>query len=165
MALSSDGHHLAVGGVRWQPNPHPQIAIIDLPNLAVRTTIDGPFQDWNSVASLCWTLDGRRVVAATNALGRPGPEKIKVFDGDSGVELPAATTDDTDATQLAYTPDGEYLVVTSLRDLKIVDASSHQVMQRIVMSNWPLGETMAMSHDGRHLAVSSATTVTIWSLE
>jgi uncharacterized protein len=165
MALNSEGDLIAVGGGRWQPDLQSQIVIIDLASLTLRTVIDAPFKDGNFVSSVCWSPDGRTVIAGTSWLSGSDPDTIKVFDSKSGAQLPGATTDSSSATQLAFTPNGKYLIVGSLREARILDVEHKRVLQKLVMTRGPLNIPIALSHDGQYLATGAANNVTIWKLQ
>lgn len=165
MALSPNGNLLAIAGQRWQPDPHPQIVILDMASLTVRTVIDGPFKDWDDDISICWSPDGRDVIAGTSWLSTSDPEMIKVFDVSSGAQLPAPLPDGIFATQLAVTPNGKYLIVSSLREVDIVDLEHKKIVQKLLPTD-PVGFNIAVSHDGRYLATASlGNRIAIWKLQ
>lgn len=165
MAVSPAGDLVAVGGELWRPNPHPQIALVDLQTFAVRILIDGPFEDWNTVSSVCWDSDGHSVIAGTSFLGRSGADQIKVFSSQSGAGLGMVTTDKVSVTQLTITEDGKYLVVGSLRDILIIDRKRQRLLQKLNMTRGPLDIPIALSHDGRFLAAAAGNNITIWKLQ
>lgn len=179
LAISPDGKFAALGGEVIVPGPIPdkqQIVIVDLAKHAIVNTI--PDTVSFSFGRLAWSPDGAYLAAighrawdgaANHGQGAyvGGPDTFMVFDAHSGKQVTAGQWGELGQLSLRYTPDGKYLIEGDVNDkgtglgARIWDSQHRELLQTIPGN---VG-SLAVSKDGRFLAIGSDKKTTIWQLK
>jgi WD40 repeat protein len=145
IVFSEDGHRL-------YSFSHDSVRIWDP---AKRQPVGKPITLGFYIAGMALSPDGRRIAAAVR-LGGQQQWVIQQWDAETGLSLdkPMAGHDD-EVNDLAYSPDGKYLVSTSTDNtLRFWDTATGQQIGEPVVT-LPIGKTSLVqySHDGREVFV------------
>jgi WD40 repeat protein len=169
-AISDDGHFAVVGGVNGVPytpvgwtQPYLQLLVVDLVKREVIRKIDRPFPDNNRIESVAWSPDGKHFAASCVISGTfLGPYAVKIFDSGTGSLVGGLQAREAHATGLSYTPDNRYLIAGRVdHSVQVLDSHNYVPIQKIAIA----GEALAVSHDGRYLAIASGKNISIWELK
>jgi WD40 repeat protein len=164
VAVSPDGKLAALGGEAWIPNAaaHPQILIVDLIKNQIVRTIDGASPDSNTVLTLVWSPDGLDIAAGCRIGGSfTGPDAVRIFDVATGKRVGGVPASSSTVTGLSYSPNGKYLIAGSVDNgVQILDGHNYALLQNIRGD----ARSLAISRDGRYLAVAEVRNISIWEL-
>lgn len=170
LAMSPDGRYVAIGGrvlnvdtwplstpkpVFGDP-PLPDMALIAIVDLAKRTitrTIQIP--DAASVNSLAWSPDGAYIAAGGNG--------VMIFDAQSLARVVHERKGDH--VHIRYTPDGKYFIENGFGEkgtrVRIWDGRHRDLLQEIPAKP----ACLAVSRDGRYLAMGGDKKIIVWKLK
>ncbi len=168
VAMSPDGRLLAVSGtesvvVKSSAAPRflgqivrrPVVDIVDLRAMAVVKTYHG-----SAIGSIAWSPDGSRIAVA-------GGEYLDIFEARSGRRTSYESGRGTSHTTIIFTQDGRYLIESDINGrgtglgVSIWDGSGEKLLQRIRGDSG----SIALSRDGRFLAVGGVGHSTIWQFK
>lgn len=170
LALSPEFHSAAMGGETCEANPqmicHPQVLIIDLEKRQITRTIGGAFPDQNQIRALAWSPDGRSLAAGVIVQGTyPGPYAVKIFDPMTGAESASETAKVADVNAIRYSPNGLYLVETSLDEHVCIWDGQHKQLLQTIRTSTGSHTTLAVSRDSRYLMIGAGPDVSVWELK
>jgi WD40 repeat protein len=164
--VNPEGRLLVVSGLLQVRPPHPRSLaeelkqtrleerdyILDLTNQRIVRTFQSPARD-----VVEWSPDGTHIALA-------GQQYIEVFNAHSGQREVQTHNTDAGNGNIRYTPDGRYLVESDFKGrgngsgVKIWDAGHSKLLQKIGGD----ATGLAVSRDGRYLAVGTLGRTTIW---
>ncbi len=165
VAVSPQGKLIVVGGRIGGPGVRHQslMHIIDLAQLTIVKSIDA-FPEDTTLAALAWSPDGTHIAAGVWTNAKEGGEVVKIFDAATGEKvtgesgLPAYTR----IHALRYSPDGRYLVESSItQSIRIWDGRHQTLLQEIHGS----AGSLAFSKDGQFLALGGDKKILIWKMK
>ena len=164
LGISPDGRFVALAGTEVTPVPgahgsmnalKQQVVIVDQARRQVARVFDVLGHNFDVLFAV-WSPDSQRIavggiaVAVTPGVPQAGAA-VEIFDAGTGRKLAEYTRRLADFSVLAYSPDGQYLVMAWDSGLEIWDAEHTRLLQQI-----PGRVTSAsFSRDGRHLAVAT----------
>jgi WD40 repeat protein len=161
LAVSTDGKFAAIGGVINGPNPVSQIAIVDITSRNVVKTLTVP--PWQFGAEQVAWHPGGHYVAAGGSVGVGILDSIQVFDATSGAVVASEAVGSSHLQTLRYSPDGKYLVECGLpRSVRIWDGMHQILLQQIPAEDC---YALAISRDGKQMALSDRQRVSIWRFQ
>jgi WD40 repeat protein len=169
LAVSPDGRFAAIGGLLMSVPPgivdlrerirqlkHERtIRIIGLQQLQIVKEFHG-----DAMGPLAWTPDGARVAVA-------GSLYVEMFDARTGERLVHDKVEKSGTMNVRFTPDGRYFIESDLNGMgkglgvKIWDGFRRKVLQEIPGD---IG-SIALSQDGKYLAVGATGRVTVWQFK
>lgn len=171
LAISPDGDLAAVAGTIFvmpqgvknpierfqQAKTECKVNIVDLKRREVVKVIDVQSRSMGPVA---WSPDGARLAIVGGA--------VEILDSKSGKSLAIDTMETVGSENVRFTPDGRYLIVSDLNGrgkglgLKIWDGEHQQLLQHLSIGD--VG-AIAVSRDGKYLAVGETGRTTIWQFK
>jgi WD40 repeat protein len=171
IAISPNGEFAAVAGTIFvvpenvknpierfqQTTTASKIDIVDLRQRKIAKVIDLQGRTMGPVA---WSPDGSRVAIVGGS--------VEIFDFPSGNELINETIENAGHMNVRYTSDGRYLVDSDLNGMgkglgiRIWDSQHQKLLQHISVGD--VG-AIAVSRDGKYLAVGSTGRTTIWQFK
>jgi WD40 repeat protein len=165
LAISPDGKVIAVGGqvIDGPDKPiQPRIVIVDIAKRAIVRTIDA-FPVENEIGHLAWNPDGIHLAAGARVGGSfAGPDAVKVFDARTGEQVVAEQATNATVHGLRYTKDGKYLIEAGVgTTIKIWDGQHRELLQEIKGD----AGSLAVSRDGRYLAMGGDRKILVWELK
>lgn len=165
IAVSPDGTYAAMGGTLMvitadtpdmQHMPIKRLTyIVDLRERRIIRTLSG-----DAMGPIAWSPDSARIAVA-------GEQYVEMFDARSGKALVHEKVDGSARMNVRFTPNGRYFLesdANGLRNplgLKIWDSTRHQLLQEIPGD---IGD-IAVSKDGKYLAVGTTGRTTIWQFK
>lgn len=179
VAISPDGNFAALGGAVLAPKPvqfQEQILIVDLLKRAIVRTIPNTLSF--RYGGLAWSADSTSLAAvgsrswdgsANQGHGGyiTGPETFMLFDMRSGEKVVAEPWGDLDGFSVRYSPDGKYLIEGNQNGAgkglgaRIWDGQRRELLQEIPGNV----RSLAVSKDGRFLAIGDDRKTSIWALK
>jgi WD40 repeat protein len=161
LSLSPDGQYIALGGLVAAPRTpmHAPLLIVDATRRAIALEINA-FGAEANIGGLAWSPDGTRIAAGASVFNvLPGVQTIKVFDAKTGIQVAGAPAPDQKIAGIVYVRGGKYLAeVGNSGSTTIWDPGLKLILQTLPTGRGPL----AVSSDGRYLAVASGTTISVW---
>jgi WD40 repeat protein len=133
------------------------IVVYDLPGGRERLRLRG---HTDSVYALAWSSERRRIATGS------GDGEIRLWDADTGAPgWSIRPAPGQLINGLAFTADGEQLVVLTDHEVWLLDVGSGAIVRRIEAdSRGPL-RALALSPDGRWLAVARGKAMTFWDVQ
>ena len=165
LALSSDGSFAAIGGSTVGPGTHvhPKVLIVDLVQRAVVRTIDVLADDCQ-IKFLSWNGDGTRLAVGGRAVlsgSRLVGAAVEVLDTVKVTQIDEFTRPSASHVQaLAYTPDGNYLIVGWDDVVQIWDNQHAALLQEIPED----AGAVTISRDGRYMGIGANKNVSVWEM-
>ena len=165
LALSPDGRAVALGGVEID-TARALIWVINTATHSVTLKIDA-FSGPTEFEQLSWSPDGTQIAAGVSPQSDRVPrENIKVFDARTGKLLASAATSEL-LYGIEYAREGRYLVEADMSGfITVWDGSLKEIRQRIdvgpTLRN--AGGGLAVSRDGRLVAVAAGSHISVWML-
>lgn len=174
MAISPNGRLLAVSGtdsivVKRPPpgtpprylgwmNHHEQVVVIV--NLTSRKIVKTLHAD--ASGSVAWSPDGSRIAVA-------GDGHIDIFSARSGMRMVSESIPQSGQMYVRFTPNGRYLITSDFHGplgtpspgVRIYDSTAKKQLQRISVDS----PSVAVSRDGKFLAIGGANRTTIWRIK
>jgi WD40 repeat protein len=165
VAINPTGTLLAIGGILTVRPAHftgfepvqlqPNIAIVNLQERKIVKTLRG-----DATGPMAWSPDGNRLAVA-------GRGYVEIFDVRSSQALQHARVENSGHMNVRFSPEGRYFIESDWNGqgtglgVKIWDGARHNLLQEI------LGDfaSMAVSKDGKYLAVGSSGSTVIWRLK
>jgi WD40 repeat protein/DNA-binding MarR family transcriptional regulator len=159
VAWSPDGRFLASSG--------PGNASVLLSDVASGEIVRQILPPFGNVTFISWSPDGDRLATSgyKEELGGHGPKWresiVCIWDTGDGTELGNISGRRTDASPIAWSPDGKALALSvSDLDISIVDPGNLSVVNRGYI---PCAKTIAWCQDGKKIAYSQLFTTSIWN--
>jgi WD40 repeat protein len=169
LAISPDGKFAAIGGLvvsvppgivdlreRIRQLKHDRtINIVDLQQLQIVKTFHG-----DAMGPIAWSPDSVRLAVA-------GDLYVEMFDARTGERLVHDKVERSGTMNVRFTPDGRYFIESDLNGMgkglgvKIWDSSRRKLLQEIPGD---IG-SIALSRDGKYLAVGATGRLTVWQFE
>jgi WD40 repeat protein len=169
IAISPDGGRAAIAGTFFvvpqgamssidrfqQTRTAAKVNIVDLNQRKIDKTIKT-----NAMGPLAWSSDGARLAIAGGS--------VEIFDPRSGQNLVQETIENSGKMNARFTPDGRFFIDSDLNGMgkglgvNIWDSQHQKLLQHI-----PVGDvgSIAVSRDGKYLAVGSTGRTTIWQFK
>jgi WD40 repeat protein len=164
--ISPDGRFAAISGMLVSVPPgivdlrerirqlkHDRMVnIIDLQELQVVKTFHG-----DAMGPLAWSPDGSRLAVA-------GDLYVEMFDARTGERLVHEKVEKSGTMNVRFTPDGRYFIESDLNGMgkglgvKIWDSARRKLLQEIPGDI----DSIALSRDGKYLAVGATGRLTVW---
>jgi WD40 repeat protein len=170
IAISPNGEQAAVAGTIFvapegvmdpvkrsqQTKIVSNVNVVDLKQRKILTVIQS--SDRGPVA---WSPDGFRLAVA-------GGPNFEIFDARSGQNLVREKIENAGSMNVRFTPDNRYLIESDLNGMgkglgvHIWDGQRHKLLQHI-----PVGDvgSIAVSRDGKYLAIGETGRTTIWAFK
>mgnify|MGYP001553906622 CR=1 FL=1 len=190
LAISPDGNSIALGGSffsgadsRFQS----QIRIVSMETHSAVRTIDA-FPSDNRIERLAWSPHGNKIAAGSIVGGTfRGPDAVKIFNVKTGDLDVGESAELAHIRALRYSPDGRYLIESGILKksetimgkrypllrvgnlpppksweyvVEIWDGDHHELLQEIPGQ----AGSLAVSSDGRYLAMGGDGVIFIWQL-
>lgn len=170
IAISPNGEFAAVSGTVFVYPPgvtdpiqkiqqSMMVGNLDIVDLSQKKVV----RNISSIVSgpVAWSPDGERVAA----VGAPG---IEIYAARSGENLAHENIENAGHMNVRFTPDGRYLIATGRQSgrsgigVMIWDGQHHALLQHLSVG---AVSSMAVSRDGKYLAVGTSGRTTIWQLK
>jgi WD40 repeat protein len=165
--VSPNGIFAAVGG-NFPTDEHAiqsRVAIVDIAQRRIVRMID-PFPLRCSMERMSWSADGKRLAIGSMQVSGLCPmdgTSVAVFDVDSGKQISEDRSSiASHVNGIRYTADGKYLIEGGLgQTIRIWDAMQQTLLQEIKSD----ASAIAVTNDGRNLAVANGNEISVWELK